>query len=635
MIHIVFYAPYPGMNETIDEVFSQRSDRKSLSYEIILDQFNNPLKNSTHGDVIISRGFTATSLKKTELTSVELTISGYDVIKAVDKCLRKHPCKKIAVVGAFNMVYGSESINSVYRDVEICSYTTETETVLPDLIKQAIQNGADAIVGGCSTVDIARKYGVPAVLIESGKEAINSAIDNAIQAVAITRRERRKSNEIAGILNYSFEGIISTDAEGTITLANNSGTTLLSRSGPLLGQNLSRFFPSLPWQDVIEKGEMLLSQLYRTQNSYLLLNCIPIHGKRENTGAVITFQDVTRIQKEEESIRKKTHGKGFVARYSFQDILYRDKQMEETIRIARRYSDSDSNLLIFGETGTGKELFAQSIHNASRRKNGPFVGVNCAALPEHLLESELFGYVDGAFTGAAKGGKAGLFEIAHNGTIFLDEIGDISLNLQVRLLRVLQEREIIRLGDDKIIPIDVRVLSATHKSLQEEVAIGNFRQDLLYRLNVLKLTIPALRQRRADIPALIDYYIQLERERSGCILCGLDSEAMKVVCTLPWRGNVRELRNFCERICVLCEAEYATAHDVYTAMELHGHHSAPAWEQTTQTGKTGYAKSLEETDRDAIIAALQANNGNRTKTAAALGIDKSTLWRKMKRYGIH
>lgn len=227
--------------------------------------------------------------------------------------------------------------------------------------------------------------------------------------------------------------------------------------------------------------------------------------------------------------------------------------MDSVISDAMTYSYSDSNILICGETGTGKELFAQSIHNSSPRKNHPFVAINCSALPENLLESELFGYVEGAFTGASKGGKMGFFELAHKGTIFLDEIGDVSPNLQSRLLRVLQEREVVRLGSDTVIPVDVRVISATNKNLKEEVANGRFRQDLLYRLDVLELNLPPLRNREQDALFLLSQLISYEHERTGCILTGLSEEGASLITQYPWPGNIREMRNFCQRLSILTQ----------------------------------------------------------------------------------
>ncbi len=639
MIHIVFFSPYPELSNVIEQVFRERPDKDGLTYEIILDSFNNTLQQGCHGDVIISRGFTAGMLKGTSLPNAELKTSGYDVIAAVDRCLKEHPdTKKIAVVGAFNMVYGSESVSQVYKDVTIKSYFTEKEIYLKEIVKQAIEDGAQMIVGGCSTVTIAQEHRIPCQLIESGKEAINNAIDEAIRTVVITRKERQKSNEIANIMNYSFQGIISSDSDGMITLANNYCLALLAKNkASITGEHVSNYFPCIPVDEVIKEGKKILSEIYRIHELTLMVNCVPVRGKGGNTGCVITFQDITKIQEDEGKIRKDLYKKGFVAKYTFESILYRDCLTKETIRIAKRFSDSDSNLLIYGETGTGKELFAQSIHNRSRRKNGAFVAINCAALPDELLESELFGYVEGAFTGAAKGGKIGLFEVAHRGTIFLDEIGDISAKLQGRLLRVLQEREIIRLGHDRIIPIDVRVISATNKNLHEEVKKGNFRQDLLYRLDVLKLSIPPLRERKEDIMHLIRYYIEAQRKKGGCVLKGLDEEAQGLAVSHQWFGNVRELRNFCERICVLCEKEYADKADVIGAL---GIQNAPVpqsvFGETTEhpaESDRGLA-ALQQTEKKMIVSALKMYHNSKKLTAQHLGIDKSTLWRKMKKYHI-
>ncbi|MDF2522678.1 MAG: sigma-54-dependent Fis family transcriptional regulator [Clostridiales bacterium] len=637
MIHIVFFSPYKELSNVIEQVFKERPDKNDITYEVILDSFNNSLEHGIQADVIISRGFTASALKKTDIPNAELKTTGYDVITAVDACLKQYPYKQIAIVGAFNMVYGSENINNVYKNVIIRSYSTEKEIHLRSLVKQAIDEGAGVIVGGCSTVAIAKEYNIPSELIESGKEAINNAIDEAIRTVLITRREKQKSNEIANILNYSFQGIISTDKKGKITLANKYCMPILAKNMvTITGESVMKYFPKIPLEDVIERDKKILSEIYRINDMMLLVNCVPVKGKGENVGCVVTFQDVTKIQEEEGKIRKNIHKKGFITKYDFEHILCRDKMMMETIRIAKRFSDSDSNLLIFGETGTGKELFAQSIHNRSRRKNGPFVAINCAALPDELLESELFGYVEGAFTGAAKGGKTGLFEIAHKGTIFLDEIGDISAKLQRRLLRVLQEREIIRLGHDRIIPIDVRVISATNKDLHKEVKNGNFREDLLYRLDVLKLTISPLRERKEDIICLIDYYITAERERTGCTLKGLDMEAQEAAISHNWMGNVRELRNFCERICVLCEKEYAGTSDVTNALGVYSTNiSATEIKQETQPESVNSVTSvLQETEKEMILNALSLHNNNRRQTAEYLNINKITLWRKMKKYNI-
>lgn len=645
MTHIIFFAPYPECVPTIQEVFRERPDRTDIRYEIVVDQFNNQLESVDAADAVISRGFTAHTMKQLGMPCAELKITGYDVIVAVEQCLRQFPCRKVALVGAFNMVYGAENIGCVYPDVTFRCYAAVEETNLENRLREAMADGFEAVVGGHSTVALAKKLGLPAVMIESGKEAINNAIDSALSAVAFANQERQRTAEIANIMNYSFQGILSTDRSGVITLANKyCYQVLTNEKTPITGRSISEFFPGIPFHRIVETGCKVLSELHRCNGSHLMVNCVPVVDKTEITGCVLTFQNVSQIQEEEGKIRKRMHKQGFAAKYSFSDILYRDEAMRETIRIAADYSHSDSNLLIYGETGTGKELFAQSIHQASYRQAEPFVAVNCAALPDELLESELFGYTEGAFTGAAKGGKMGLFEIAHRGTVFLDEIGDISPNLQSRLLRVLQEREIVRLGGTAVIPIDVRVIAATNRNLREEVQAGRFRQDLLYRLDVLELNLPPLRHRVKDIPFLIGHFIDLEHRRTGCRLRGLSESGLAVTLDYTWPGNIRELRNFCERICILCPNESAGADEVRRALPVVRHAQVPPTaacpsseavpDPVIASASMASADLLQAGERAAIQQALAAHQGNRARTAAALGIDKSTLWRKMKRCGL-
>jgi transcriptional regulator with PAS, ATPase and Fis domain len=294
-----------------------------------------------------------------------------------------------------------------------------------------------------------------------------------------------------------------------------------------------------------------LGALQKIQKVVVAANRVPIKIEEQVIGAVATFQDITKIQELEGQIRKKIHHKGLIAKYFFSDIIGKSQSIRETLYDAEKFSKVDSNILIIGETGTGKELVAQSIHNSSNRSIGPFVAVNCAALPPSLLESELFGYVEGAFTGAAKGGKAGLFELAHKGTIFLDEVSEISLDLQGRMLRVLQEREIMRLGDDRIIPVDVRIISATNRNLRKMVAEGKFRQDLLYRLDVLKINVPCLRDRKEDILPLIEYFLNRYNEKFRKNIHCITPDAQNLLIEYEWPGNIRELKNIVERLAVL------------------------------------------------------------------------------------
>ena len=296
--------------------------------------------------------------------------------------------------------------------------------------------------------------------------------------------------------------------------------------------------------------------------------------------------------------------------------------------MAKRFASNDLNVVICGETGTGKEMFAQSIHNASGRKNSPFIAINCASLVESLLESELFGYIDGAFTGAARGGKLGLFELAHHGTLFLDEISEVSLPFQSKLLRVLQEHEVRRIGDDKFINIDVRIIASTNKELRKLVEKGLFREDLLYRLDVLRLYIPPLRERNEDIVRIFMSFMVAQCERMSIPVPEISREAMREITDYPFYGNVRELRNIAERIVVITSSGTITQAAVHSALY-------PNTFMRTEHSQSGtQPPNANDSQRMDLIVMLNNNNYNLTATAKVMGINRSTLWRRLKKYGI-
>ena len=298
--------------------------------------------------------------------------------------------------------------------------------------------------------------------------------------------------------------------------------------------------------------------------------------------------------------------------------------MELAIKLAKEYAVTDSTVLIIGESGTGKELMAQGIHNASNRKEGPFVAVNCAALPESLIESELFGYAEGAFTGANKGGKQGFFELAHGGTIFLDEIGEIPDFIQTRLLRVLQEREVMRVGGDRVIPVDIRVVAATNRKLWDLVKEGKFRSDLYFRLNVLHMELPPLRHRMEDIPILVDFFLQ----KMGSRLCFEDfSDKLKnFFLTYSWPGNIRQLENIIERIQLGVQkfkGENAFINDILNETEDEDCQLNPNEAIMVQFG------TMEEIEKQVINKMMELNDHNKTVVAEKLGISRTTLWKKL------
>ncbi|MDF2615974.1 MAG: Transcriptional regulator containing AAA-type ATPase, and DNA-binding domain [Sedimentibacter sp.] len=315
--------------------------------------------------------------------------------------------------------------------------------------------------------------------------------------------------------------------------------------------------------------------------------------------------------------------KGRTAKNTFDNIIGKSNELANTIYKAKKYSKSNCAVLITGETGTGKEIFAQSMHNYSDRANEPFVAINCAALPSSILESELFGYVKGAFTGAKDEGKLGIFELAHNGTVFLDEIGEMDINIQAKILRVLQEKEVSRLGDNKIIPIDVRIISATNKDLHELIKEKKFREDLYYRLGVLELNLPPLNQRLDDIPYLVDYYL-----RKNSYDVTFSNDTIELLCSGSYPGNVRQLFNILERAIVLADSRYISSEDFKNIINMNN------FETINVINDNSLKNSNKNHESSKIIRTLEKYNGDRKKTSQELNISLTTLWRKMKKYDI-
>lgn len=391
--------------------------------------------------------------------------------------------------------------------------------------------------------------------------------------------------------------------------------------------------------NVLNLKEKQLNQLMNINGTLVSTNRIPIVVDNKVKGAVATFQDVKTIQDNEKKIRRRLHEKGLVAKYNFEDIKGESSVLKNTIKIARSYAFSDSTILIHGESGTGKELFAQSIHNVSERRDEPFVAINCAALSKNLLESELFGYAEGAFTGALKGGKIGLFELAHKGTIFLDEIGEIPIEIQAQLLRVLQEKEIRRIGTGNTIPIDVRVITATNRDLKEEIYNKTFREDLFYRISVLNLTIPPLRNRRGDVAILSDHFFKENMGEQYYKYKDYFNKIMNKLKDYEWPGNIRELQNFVERISVLMKYENHLQEAENLISELLGNRRKQIKDNKDKNEDTAKYKSqsnsLAQWECDNILNALKNNKLSIQKAADELGISRTTLWRKMKQYKIN
>ena len=331
-------------------------------------------------------------------------------------------------------------------------------------------------------------------------------------------------------------------------------------------------------------------------------------------GTVLAFSETDRVNR-----LVKQMG-GAKAQLTFKDIVGCHPAITKVIGTARQVAVSTSHILLTGESGTGKEVFAQAIHNESYRARFPFVAINCAAIPRELMGSELFGYVEGAFTGARRGGNPGKFEFADGGTIFLDEIGEMPLDLQAHLLRVIEEKRITRLGGQEVIPVDVRIITATNRNLKDEVAKGNFREDLFYRLNVINLMLPPLRDRKSDVALLALHFAESIGKRLGKSRIVIETEALEAMKEYSWPGNVRELQNTIERaLNLITSANFNLEHLPLNLTD--------SFSRATSNNNTG--SSIKEAEINTIINVLQKYGGNRKRAAMELGIARSTLYRKL------
>ncbi len=429
--------------------------------------------------------------------------------------------------------------------------------------------------------------------------------------------------EINKVLDIISHGVIVLSKDGRVKYANKYASEKIFRFGDneITGRDITSLVNNESLATFLKMPENMISITNKEiiiQNQSYVLNVNPLISKDNIfSGYILSLDDIKKIN---ELINANRYGNPI----AFEDIIAESNKMLETINQAKLFSLSDSPVLITGESGTGKELFTRSIHNSSKRSNKPFVAINCASIPEQLLESELFGYEEGSFTGSKKGGKSGLFEIANGGTIFLDEIGEMAPHIQAKLLRVLQEKKIRRIGSHKETPIDVRVLSATNQDIEEMINSRKFRLDLLYRINIFSIHIPPLRERKSDLPALIQYFIRLHSIRYNKDIDEIDSKVMKKLINHNWPGNVRELQNVLERAVALSKHNKVLEKDIVLNYRSNNEEFIVS---------NSLKKSLENLEKKMIIDGLKTHNSIR---AAAKGLDAThtMILNRMKKYNI-
>jgi len=631
---IVFVASDEKLANMAEEVICELKE----NIEVFQGSFSEGLKCARQAvkegaNIIISRGGTGNLIRRNvEIPVVSIEFGSYDVINSISKAIEYS--NTIGIVGFSDLASTYKRVSPILEKTfssHIITTTIQTEREIEKSVTNLYQVGCRVFIGGHAVMEAVEKHGLNGVLIETGKEAISEAISYAKGLMEVQLKEKEKAEILKSIIDFAYDGILGINKNGLITVFNPVIQKLTGVAyESAINKSVDDVVENTRMNQVLRSGSAELGEIQKIGNTSIVTNRVPIVVEGEVVGAVATFQEIEKIQKMENQIRKKLLDKGHVAKTVFDEIKGKSKEITQTKEKAKLYAKVDSTVLILGETGTGKELFAQSIHNASLRRDKPFVAVNCAALPENLLESELFGYVDGAFTGARKGGKFGLFELAHGGTIFLDEISEMTPNLQARFLRVLQEKEVVRLGDDRVIPVDVRVIAATNRDLYKQVEKEKFREDLFYRLCVLRLDIPPLRNRKDDLYELVFYFLNEKSRMLNIKVKGISSESMAKIVLYDWPGNVRQLENFLER-CVVLSGNKEINIDVIDEATI----GSPTY-MTSDEKNVEFACSpdnkgvLKHIESETIKNVLEETNGNKTLAAEKLGISVTTLWRRLK-----
>lgn len=572
--------------------------------------------------VIISRGSTSSLLRSSfKIHIVEIRYNFFDFCQACKDALQYS--NKIAIVG-FNPSFNVPEISQFFNFEQFEMRVIEDRIKTKKIIQELKQSGIEVIIGGHTVCMEAQLQNIKSVIMPISKMSIIDAVTDANHINHLTKENNKQLEIIANVLDRTEEGIITIDRYGLITSINKNAQQMLGIDDINASVCITDYFSQTLVNNMLD-GFPYFNEVLSINNSKLIFNTIAIQVSQQITGVVITMQNETKIYQMEQELRKKINSKGYIAKNRFSDIIGESPSINETIRMAMLFAKVDSTVLIYGPTGTGKELFAQSIHNQSLRYKKPFVAINCAAIPESVLESELFGYVKGAFTGARTEGKMGIFEQAHTGTIFLDEISEISPSIQAKLLRVIQEREIVRIGDDRVIPIDVRIIASTNKNLMKEVNNKNFREDLYYRLCVLNLNIPPLNDRKEDIPLLLKHFVFIYANKFSKNIKKITPDAFTQLIKFDWPGNVRQLCNIVECAVVICQDGIIDKNLLITVLNMIEFNAGDSIVENSQNSKSATNININE-----ILETIEKFNGNKTLAAKELGIGYTTLWRKLK-----
>ena len=614
MIEVLVIVPYEELLHEYEEAIAKAHDPRvhfTTSFMYGTDARN--LSRASDYDIIVVRGMTSRALseKYPETTIVDIKMDAFDVSSALLEAKKKFPgIRKIGLILPSSSIC-SASILTELLGIEVVMREVRGEEHMESTLREMVKEGCEVFIGGLTLKRVSEKMGLEYVHIKTGPSAIESSIKDAITAAHILDRERSRLGLMKSLVNNTPDSLLIIDDKGKITAANHAASSFFRRPN-LVGMDAKDLFP-LEIYSVCDDVEVVQTIGDQT----VLITEHPVHIEGEKRATYVSLRLVEDIRRTEKKIRSKLQEKGLTAKYSFSDIVTEQVEMKQLVAKALRYAHVEGNVLLTGETGTGKELFVQSMHNASPRRDKPFVAVNCAALSEQLLESELFGYTEGSFTGAQKGGKTGLFELAQGGTIFLDEIGEMPIRFQAKLLRVIQEREIRKIGGDEFIPVDVRIMSATNQNIPDLIEKGLFRRDLYYRINLLTLHIPPLRERLDDIPAIFKRFVERKSKALNIVPPMVEKDALECLKGYSWPGNIRELRNVAERAVIFSSSNCITRDTLKEIDVSVGGKKASEEKKIPLTSEELYRRYVE--------SGLTLND-----FALSIGISRTTLWRKFK-----
>ncbi|MCM8711913.1 sigma 54-interacting transcriptional regulator [Clostridium sp. SYSU_GA19001] len=614
-----------GLKNSIIELFPDEVKNGEIIIDILdsarIEEQGKMLESMGAKAIIGRSGGYRHTVGRVNVPVIHLKVSTLDILQAIRAASKYN--KDIILVISDLEYFDYEQWNNIVSQNIIVERFHSMDEIEDKVTKYIDKKDEIVIVGGGIPCSYAKKFEMDNISIGASKESIYEGINYARELIDNLQEQKYKNQVLKSILDGVHDAVVAINTEGKIILHNERAEAILKKqTRDVMDKQLLNVYPELSFMlDILKNKTNEYNEIKSLKKIVIASNTTLLEVDGQVRGVICSFQDITKLQNLEKKIRFELNKKGLVTKYSFKDIIAYDPSMKNTLSKAMKIAQTDNTVMIYGESGTGKEMIAQSIHNLSGRSEEAFVAVNCAAISETLLESELFGYEEGAFTGARKGGKAGLFELAHKGTIFLDEINSISLSLQAKLLRVLEEKEIMRIGSDYVIPLDVRIIAAANENLIDKVKEGSFRSDLFYRLNILELHIPSLRERKMDIIPLFKYYIN--KFSKEALELNISEELKEKLIRYEWPGNVRELRNMAQRYIIFGEIDLDEGELIKVSNES-------CSDDSDISKKPIDLKEINKYVEEKVIEMLLKQGMSKTEIARQLGISRTSLWKKTK-----